>query len=193
MNTKLFMQMKKDHIVTVAIKILFCLIFLTNTVIADDFVMPDWSYYSYREKAKIIENAATIKYEKIRTEQDFHNFFDKQTITIYKNTKNILPTFAGKTFLINAKKNTEKFEQYIIKDDSNDFIASYCSQEKMKCEIIRFYQGFDGLVEVKYTHNNLWHFQNNIGSFISAQMMIQHLPYEFMFNKLVNDKRMIRL
>ena len=75
----------------------------------------------------------------------------------------------------------------------NDFIACYCSADDKRCEIVGFYNGFDGLAEVRYTHNNLWHFQNNIGSFLSAQMQIRHLPYEFTINKLVNDKRLIRL
>ncbi|MBQ2643995.1 hypothetical protein IJG14_00300 [bacterium] len=182
--------MKKDLIFLV--KIFLCIFLLTNTGFADDFIMPDWGYYCFREKMNITENYEDIKYEKVRTEQNFDKFFDKQTIIIHKNHKIYSPSQAGMDYLTKSICNGEKAEKYILKNDSNDFIACYCSHNKKLCEIIRFYSGFDGLIEVRYTHNNLWHFQNNIGSFISCQMRIQHIPYEFYINKLT-DKNIIRL
>lgn len=182
--------MKKDLIVTISF---FILIFCGNAVFADDFIMPDWSYYAYREQANISENADIIKYEKIRLEHSFSEYFDKQTIIIHKKQKNITPERAGEIYLLKALSGDKKAEKYIIKNNENDFIACYCSHNNKKCEIVRFYNGFDGLVEIIYTHNNLWHFQNNIGSFLSTQMRIEHLPYEFTFNKLTGNKRIIRL
>ncbi len=160
---------------------------------ADDFVMPDWSYYTFRENAKVTENADLIKYEKIRKEHSFDEFFDKQSIIIHKKAKNISPREAGMKYLSKALFCDFAAEKYIIKNDENDFIAIYCSHNRRKCEIVRFYNGFDGLIEVRYTHNNLWHFQNNIGSFISAQMQIIHLPYEFSINNLAHKNRINRL
>lgn len=183
--------MKKDLTVIISLFLLFVL--SGKTAFADDFIMPDWSYYTYREQANISENADEIKYEKIRREQSFDEYFDKQTIIIHKKQKDITPQRAGEMYLLKAINGDKRAEKYIIKNEENDFIACYCSHDRKKSEIIRFCNGFDGLIEIRYTHNNLWHFQNNIGSFLSTQMRIVHLPYEFFFNKLTGSKRLIRL
>ena len=182
--------MKKDHILIISLILLF---FTSNAAFADDFALSDWGFYSYREKANITENADDITYEKVRREHDFGKYFDRQKIIIHKKMKNISPKEACLAYISRKMLGDKKAEKYIIKDNDNDFIACYCSDDDKRCEIVRFYNGFDGLIEVRYTHNNLWHFQNNIGSFLSAQMKIRHLPYEFTINKLVNDKRLIRL
>lgn len=182
--------MRKDLIFT--IKILFSVLLICKTAFADDFIMPDWSYYSYREKAYVSENADEIKYVKIRHEQDFDKFFDRQTIKIHKKI-HMSPKEEGMKYLSRAMFCDVRAEKYVVKDDDNDFIAIYCSHDKRKCEIVRFYKGFDGLVELRYTHNNLWHFQNNVGSFLATQMRIMHVPYEFTINKLTEEKRIIRL
>jgi len=182
--------MKKDLIFT--IKIFLCLILICGKACADDFIMPDWSYYTYRENAKVTENADEIKYEKIRKEHDFDEFFDRQTIIIHKHT-NLTPQEAGRQYLARTMFCSSRAEKYVLRDDVNDFLAIYCSHNRKICEIIRFYNGFDGLIEVRYTHNNLWHFQNNIGSFLSTQMRIKHKPYEFIMNELAHKKEIIRL
>ena len=182
--------MKKDLIRL--INIFFLFIIISPNVKADDFLLPDWNFYSYREKIYTYENSEFNRYEKIRKEFNFDIFFDKQTITIYKKEKLTPQEFGNKIFsnILIKDKNAEK---YILSNDKICFFGAYCSPLFQKCEIIKIYNGFDGLIEIRYTHNNLWHFQNNMGSFIEFQNRIEHSPYEFTFKKLTNKNYWISL
>lgn len=182
--------MKNARILTIS---LFLALILTNSAkaFADDFIMPDWSFYKNREQTKIENSYEKSEYQKVRKEQNFDKFFDKQTIIIHKREK-MSPKSAAERYL-NLVQKDKYFEKYILDDSENNFFAIYCSSSEKKCEILRYTNGFDGLVEIKYTHNNLWHFQNNIGSFLEVQNRIIHIPYEFTINKLTDKNRLIRL
>ena len=183
--------MKKDR--TILIKILFALmIFLPQKVSAEVFLLPDWNFYNYRETAKITKNADEVKYEKIRHNYKFCNYFDKQTIIFHKNSKNLIPQNIRNAYFARTLLGDNTFEKYILKKEPNNFLGIYCSKKLQKCEIERVSNGYDGIVELRYTHNNLWHFQNNIGSFLETQMRIRVLP-NFPFKNYIHRKYLLRL
>lgn len=183
--------MKKD--LTILIKILFALIiFLPQKAVAEIFLMPDWNFYNYRENTKITKNANETKYEKIRNNYKFCNYFDKQTIILHKKIPNVTPQNVGRTYFARTLLGDTTFENYILRDEPNYFLGIYCSKKLQRCEIERVSMGFDGIVESRYTHNNLWHFQNNIGSFLETQTRIKILP-NFIFKNYIHRKYILRL
>lgn len=183
--------MKKDH--TILIKILFALmIFLPQKAAAEVILLPDWNFYNYRESAKITKNADETKYVKIRNNYKFCKFFDQQTVILHKNTKNLTPQDLGNAYFARTLLGDETSEKYILENEPQYFLGIYCSQRLQKCEIARFSAGYDGIIETRYTHNNLWHFQNNIGSFLETQMRIRILP-DFAFKNYIYQKYLLRL
>lgn len=183
--------MKKDR--TILIKILFALmIFLPQKVAAEVFLLPDWNFYNYRENAKITKNADETKYEKIRNNYKFCNYFDKQTIILHKKEQNLSPQEVGRAYFARTLLGDTTFEKYILKDEPNNFLGIYCSKKLQRCEIERVSLGFDGIVESRYTHNNLWHFQNNIGSFLETQTRVMILP-NFNCKNYIHRKYLLRL
>ncbi|MGN0005965.1 MAG: hypothetical protein ACI37Z_08340 [Candidatus Gastranaerophilaceae bacterium] len=179
--------MKKAHLKLTKFFFVFCLVFLPSETFADNVLPPDWNYFSYREKSIIFENADIKKFEKIRCNYNFQNSFDKQEITRFKNLKNISPKELANAYLARTLMNDNTCEKYIIKNNNDNFEAIFCSAKQEKCEIIRYFTSFDGIITTKYTHNNIWHFQNNIGSFVEFQNRIRVFPdlkiYELYGNK----------
>lgn len=183
--------MKKDR--TILIKILFAImLLLPQKAVAEVFLLSDWNFYNFRENYKITKNADETKFEKIRNNYNFGNFFDKQTIILHKKNKNLTPQIEGRTYFARTLLGDGTCEKYILEDKTNEFLGIYCSKKLQKCEIARFSLGFDGITETRYTHNNLWHFQNNIGSFLETQMRIRVLP-NFIFKNYIHRKYLLRL
>lgn len=168
--------MKKDLFNLVKIFPVLCLMLFPAKAFADNILPPDWNSFPHREKSIFFENADLKKFEKIRNNYDFQNFFDKQEITRYKNLKNISPKELGNAYLARTLMNDNQGEKYIIKNNDDDFEAIFCSAKLERCEIVRYFQGFDGIIKTKYTHKNIWHFQNNIGSFVEFQNRIRVFP-----------------
>ena len=183
--------MKKDR--TILIKILFLIMMLfPQNVMAEVLLLPDWNFYNYRENFKITKNADETKFEKIRCRYNFGNFFDKQTIILHKNYGNITPKIAGNAYFARVLLGDKTCEKYILKNETDYFLGIYCSQKLQKCEIAKFSLGFDGIIETRYTHNNLWHFQNNIGSFLETQTRVKILP-DFAFKNYIHRRYLLEL
>lgn len=183
--------MKKDHTILTKIFIIFALI-LPKSVEAETFSLPDWNFYNFRENYKITKSADEVKYEKIRNNYNFDNYFDKQTIILHKKTKNLTPQNLGKSYLARTLMGDKTCETYILRDEKDCFYCIYCSQKLQKCEILKFIIGFDGIIEIRYTHNNLWHFQNNIGSFLETQNRVNVFP-NLLFANYIQSKYLMRL
>ncbi len=183
--------MRKDRTILTKIFIIFAL-FLSETVEAETLSLPDWNFYNFRENSKITQNADEVKYEKIRNNHDFNNYFDMQTIVLHKKTKNITPQEVGKAYLARTLMGDKTCETYILQDEKNCFYCIYCSQKLQKSEILKFIIGFDGIIEIRYTHNNLWHFQNNIGSFLETQNRVKILP-NLIFKNYIQKKYLLRI
>lgn len=183
--------MKKDHIILVKIFLLL-LFFTPQQAFAEIFLFPDWNYYKYRNLYETFENNNIKTFGYIRNKYTFDNFFDEQKIFIYKKSEKISPNEIGKAYLARTLIGDKKAEKYIIKDTENDFIAIFCSQNLKRCEIVRFLNGFDGHVEIKYIHNNIWHFQNNIGSFVEVQNRIKIYP-DLLIYRICGDKIYTRI
>lgn len=180
---KLLKQKKKDR--TFLIKIVLLVICLwQNIVFAEDFFLPDLGISRFQKVFKITKNTNSIVYEQVRRDQSFDNFFDKQVIIIHKNLKDLSPKAAGNIYLQRMLQGDRTSEKYIIENSDNNFEAVFCSKKLKRCEIIRFYQGYNGLIATKYIHNNTWHFQNNIGSFVAIQRAIRFYPVDFISNSL---------
>lgn len=183
--------MNKDR--TILIKIIFAtMLFLPQRALAEVFLLPDLNFYNYRENSKITKTADETKYEKIRNNYNFSNFFDKQTIILHKNTQNLTPRNLGKAYFTRTLAGDNRQETYILENKPDYFLGIYCSQKLQKCEIARFSYGFDGIIETRYTHNNLWHFQNNIGSFLETQNRIKILP-DFISKRIIHECFILRL
>lgn len=183
--------MNKDR--TILIKFLFAIMFvLPQKAMAETFLLPDFNFYNYRETSKFTKTFDETKYEKIRNNYNFDNFFDKQTIVLHKSTKNLTPQNIGQSYFARTLAGQNNSETYILKDEPNYFFGIYCSQSLQKCEIVRFSYGFDGIIETRYTHNNLWHFQNNIGSFLETQNRIKILP-DFPLKNSILERFILRL
>ena len=84
-------------------------------------------------------------------------------------------------------------EKYILDNDKDNFRGIFCSKNLQRCEIIRYYNGYEGLIEIKYIHNNIWHFQNNIGSYLEFQRRIFSYPFYMMHRELINKETEIRI
>lgn len=188
---KFLKQMKKDHINLIKFLVIFILL-LQNSAYADNFLLPDWNYSSFPKKTTITEDADRIIFKQVRENQNFNNFFDEQIITIYKKSNEISPQEAGQSYLAVVLFCDKTCEKYILENSSKAFEAVFCSPKLQRCEIIRYYNGYKGLVEIKYIHNNIWHFQNNIGSFIEFQRRIYSHPVNLLY-KSISDKTEIRL
>lgn len=184
--------MKKNLSKLTKILPVICLILFHTKAFADNVILPDWNYFTYREKSIISENADLKKFEKVRNNYNFQNFFDKQEITRYKNIKNISSKELGNAYLARTLANDTNSEKYIIKNNDNDYEAIFCSAKLERCEIIRYFQGFDGIIETKYVHNNIWHFQNNIGSFVEFQNRIKVFP-DFKIYELYKNKEILKI
>lgn len=168
--------MRKDLFKFAKILAVICLMLFPIKAFADNILLPDWNFFPQREKSRVFENADLKKFKKIRSNYNFYNCFDKQEIIRYKNLKSISPKELGNTYLARNLMNDKQSEKYIIQNNDNDFEAIFCSAKLERCEIIRYFQGFDGIIATKYTHNNIWHFQNNIGSFVEFQNRIKVFP-----------------
>lgn len=180
---KLLKRKKKDH--TILIRIALLIVFLwQNYAFADDFFLPDLGISRFKKISRITKDTNSVIYEQVRSEQSFDNFFDKQVIILHKSWKDLSPKDAGEIYLKRTNDNTS--EKYIIENSDNNFEAVFCSKKLERCEIIRFYCGYEGLIEIKYVHNNIWHFQNNIGSFFEMQKAIHSYPVDFISNNLYN-------
>lgn len=179
--------MRKDLFKFAKILAVICLMLFPIKAFADNILLPDWNFFPQREKSRVFENADIKKFEKIRCNYNFQNSFDKQEITRFKNLKNISPKELANAYLARTLMNDNTCEKYIIKNNNDDFEAIFCSAKQEKCEIIRYFTSFDGIITTKYTHNNIWHFQNNIGSFVEFQNRIRVFPdlkiYELYGNK----------
>lgn len=183
---KLLKQKKKDR--SISISIFFLIIFLwQNSVFAEDFFLPDLGIERFKKASKITKNTNSVKYEQIRNEQSFDKFFDKQVIILHKKLNDLSPKEAGNIYLKRVLQGDITSETYVIANYNNNFEAIFCSKKLERCEIIRFYQGYNGLIETKYIHNNIWHFQNNIGSFVAIQRAIRFYPADFISNSLYNS------
>lgn len=183
--------MKKDP--TIIIKFLFMLmIFFPQKAEAEIFLMPDWNFYNYRENSTITKNADEIKYEKIRNNYHFCNYFDKQTIILHKKHQIDTPQSIGRNYFVRTLLGDNTLEKYILEDKPNYFLGIYCSKKLQRCEIEKVFCGFDGTIELRYTHNNLWHFQNNVGAFLETQMRIKILS-NFIFTNSIHAKYILRI
>jgi hypothetical protein len=186
--------MKKDHIILIkSIYIFLFLILIQLQAVADDFLLPNFNFYRCREFEQISKNAEQITFERIRNKYDFENYFDKQSIVIYKQRKDFSPKNAGDSYFARTLEGDKTAEKYILQDEENFFQGLYCSQKLAQCEIVKYVNGYEGLIEIKYTHNNIWHFQNNIGSFLEIQNRIKFYPSTFLLHYVTNEKYLIRL
>lgn len=186
------MQKKPDRIILYSL-IVLCIFLIPDKALSEDFLLPDWNAKQYREFVKYSYNIKSASFQKIRNSYNFSNFFDTQIIKVHKDLKDISPKEYGKKYLSSVLFNDNKAEKYILRDNEEDFMAVFCSQTLKKCEIVRYTYGFNGLIETKYINNNLWHFQNNIGSYIEFQNRIYIYPYDSIIRKVIDDKFLIRL
>lgn len=189
---KLLKQKKKVH--TILIRIILIFVFLwQSAAFAEDFFLPDLGISRFKKVSRVYKNTNSVTYEQVRREQSFDKFFDKQVIILHKNLKDLSPKEAGNIYLQRILRNDNIGEKYVIENDDNNFEAVFCSQKLARCEFIRFYTGYSGLIEIKYVHNNIWHFQNNIGSFVEIQKAIRSYPVDFISNSLYNTYGTIRI
>ena len=182
--------MKKD--LTNFLKIIFTVFLCQNIAFGETFILPDWNNRPFDTKSKTLKTYNLKTFEQVRDNQQLNKFFDKQIIKVYPNKKTS-PQEAGKEYLSKTLSGDKSSETYILKNEKNSFKAVFCSNNLQRCEIIRFYNGFNGLIEIKYVHNNLWHFQNHIGSFIEFQNRIISFPSYKMTDKLYKNEAMVRL
>jgi len=185
--------MKKDR--GFFISLIFFIFLFGEIVFADDIILPDFRFNIGKRFEKISENADKITYQNVRSNHSFDKFFDKLVIEIYKRNpeKSMSPSYFGKTYISRKLAGDFNAESYIIEDNENEFFGIFCSQRAEKCEIIRVIRGFDGLICIKYVHNNLWHFQNNIGSFIEVVRRTSVYPYESLLRAADGDDDFVRL
>lgn len=187
--------MKKDPGFFISLFLFFMFFSFSGVCFADDIILPDFRLSAEKRLEKISENADKIVYQSVRNNHSFDNFFDSLIIEVYKRNpeKAMKPSYFGNTYLARKGFCDNKFEKYIIEDNNDKFFAVWCSQKSEYCEIIRVERGFDGLVNIKYVHNNLWHFQNNIGSFIEVVRKTTVIPFEFQKRLFVKNKNFVRL
>ncbi len=182
--------MKKDRIIL--INVLTLIVFsIAQSAFAVDVLLPDWNFYKNRDNSRIINDTNSVVFERVRGNQTFDKFFDKQVITVFKGKNDELPKNVGNAYLNKIAADDKKTTVWILKNSDNDFEGIFCSPKLERCEIVRYVNTSDGLVEVKYIHNNLWHFQNNIGSFIEAQNRVIVYPTNSYLREL--NKSVIRL
>lgn len=182
---KLLKQKKKDR--TILIRIILTFVFLwQSAAFAEDFFLADLGISRFKKTSRIIKNTNSVMFEQVRSEQSFDEFFDKQVIILHKNLKDLYPKEVGYIYLQRTLPDDNTSEKYIIENSDNNFEAVFCSQKLARCEFVRFYTGYNGIIEIKYVHNNLWHFQNNIGSFVEIQKAIRSYPIDFISNSLYN-------
>jgi len=185
--------MKKD--LGYFVSLIFILFASGGNVLADDIVLPDFRFRVNQRLEKISENADKVVFQTVRNNHSFEKFFDKLEIEIYKKNpeKEMTPSYFGQTYIARNLTGDLNGEKYTVMDENDEYIGIWCSQRAQKCEIIRVINGFDGLISIKYVHNNLWHFQNNIGSFIEVVRRTSIYPYEFTIRAVCNDDDFVRL
>ena len=191
---RLCRQMKKDHGCFISL-ILFFVFALGEVCSADDIIMPDFRLSADKRFEKVSGNADKVIYQTVRSNHSFDKFFDSLIVEIYKRKPetDMTPSYFGNTYLSRKGFCDNKFEKYIIEDNDDVFFAAWCSQKSQYCEIIKTEYGLDGLVNIKYVHNNLWHFQNNIGSFVEIVRRTHILPYEKTGAELTGNNYFVRL
>lgn len=176
----------------ISINFLILIVFsIAKPAFATDVLLPDWNFYKNRVNTRIVKNTDSVVFERVRSNQTFDKFFDKQVITIFKNRKSESPKITGEKYFSKIALSDTKYTQWLFKNSDEEFFGAFCSPKLERCEIVRYLPSEDGLVELKYIHNNLWHFQNNIGSFIEVQNRIVVYPTNSYLRKL--DKSVIRL
>ena len=192
---RLCRQMKKDHGYFVSLILIVVFAFFGEVCFADDIIMPDFRLSADKRFEKVSENADKITYQAVRNNHSFKNFFDSLIVEIYgrKPEREMTPSYFGHTYLSRKGFCDDRFEKYIIEDNEDMFFAVWCSQNKGFCEIIKTERGADGLVNIRYVHNNLWHFQNNIGSFVEIVRRTRILPYEMTGAELTGNGYFVRL
>lgn len=192
---KQYLQMKKDLGFSVSLILFFISVFFSEICFADDIILPDFRLKADKRKEKTEIFSNKIKYQSVRNNQSFDKFFDSLIIEIYtdKPENTMKPSYFGNTYLAKKGFCDNKFEKYILEDNDNEFFAIWCSEKSERCEIIRVLNGFDGLVNIKYVHNNLWHFQNNIGFFVEIVRSTRVLPYETAKRNLTRNRNFVRL
>lgn len=185
--------MKKD--LGFFISLIFVFFILGGNVYADDIILPDFRFRVHQRFEKISENADKIVFQMVRSNHSYEKYFDKLEIEIYKRNpeRTMTPSYFGKTYIARNITGDTKAESYVIEDNDSEYFGVWCSQRAEKCEIIRVINGFDGLISIKYVHNNLWHFQNNIGSFVEVVRRTSFYPYEFLIRAVCNDDDFVRL
>jgi len=185
--------MKKDLGFFISLILLF---FVFGKIsFADDIILPDFRFNAHQRCEIISENADKITYQNIRNNHSLESFFDSLVVEFYKRNpeKTMTPSYYGNTYISRGLTGDFRGEKYIIKDDNDEFFGAYCSHLAQKCEIIKVSRGFDGLVVVKYVHNNLWHFQNNIGSFVEIVRRTSVYPYESFIRVVDGNNYFVRL
>jgi len=185
--------MKKD--LGFFISLIFIFFIFGKISFADDIILPDFRLNENQRFEIISENADKITYQNIRSNHSLESFFDSLVVEIYKINpeKTMTPSYFGKTYISRNLTGDLQGQKYIIKDDDNEFFGAYCSPLAKKCEIIRVLRGFNGLINIKYVHNNLWHFQNNIGSFVEVVRRTSVYPYESFIRAVDGSNYYVRL
>jgi len=185
--------MKKD--LGFFVSLIFLFLLSGGVSQADDIILPDFRFNLDKRYEKISENADRVTFQTVRNNHSFDRYFDKLIVEIYKRNpeKSMTPSYFGEKFIAREILGDFRSEKYVIKDSDGEYFGVFCSHRAEKCEIIRVIRGCDGLINMRYVHNNLWHFQNNTGSFIEVVRRISVYPEEFLIKQIYGEGNFVRL